>query len=144
MVLLAQTQTQRLHHNVILHLLHYPFQIRLFCNAFRAYPSNRMDNLSLRLIIVSFILNPFTYVLFKKNFKRNLRRSFTELAEYLSDFSLTKKPKRQISRTDAEQRTDFGYSTGIGLGNVGAETTIMEANQPQMAKIENSVTTLKC
>ena len=56
----------------------------MFCNAFRVYPSNRLDSLSLKLVVVNFLLDPFTYVLFKKNFKRNLKQSITELIHWNS------------------------------------------------------------
>ena len=101
---------------------------------FRAYPSNWLDNFSLRLIIASFFLDPFTYVLFKKNFKRNLKRSITDLADFLSDVGFNKSLKRQITREDSVCGTEMpGNMSGFGLGKVG-EATVIEADQPRILK----------
>ena len=78
--------------------LFFNFQIRLLCNVFRVYPSNRLDNLSLKLVVANFLLDPFTYVLFKKNFKRNLKQSITELTEFIGDASFGQRLKKQSSR----------------------------------------------
>ena len=92
--------------------------------------------------MVSFFLDPFTYVLFKKNFKRKLRRSITELAEFLSDVGLTKKVKRQTSRAETGERTDMGSTSGLGLGQFG-RTTVIEAYEAHTDKNRNPVCTLK-
>ncbi|KAK2570855.1 Prostacyclin receptor [Acropora cervicornis] len=48
-----------------------PVTIRTFCNAFRVFPSQYLDNLSTKLVIVNFILDPLMYVLFKGRFRKN-------------------------------------------------------------------------
>jgi len=108
-----------------------PVTLRLFCNVFRAYPNKWLDNFSLRLIIVSFFLDPFTYVLFKKNFKRNLKRSITDLADFLSDVGFNKSLKRQITRGDSEGGAEMpGNMSEFGpCGKIG-EATVIEADQP--------------
>lgn len=100
-----------------------------------------MDNFSLRLIIVSFFLDPFTYVLFKKNFKRNLKRSITDLADFLSEVGFNKSLKRQITRGDSEGGTEMpGNMSEFGLvGKIG-EATAIEADQPRSLKTETLVT----
>lgn len=116
-----------------------PLTLRLFCNVFRAYPSNWLDNFSLRLILVSFFLDPFTYVLFKKNFKRNLKRSITDLADFLSDVGFNKSLKRQITRGDSEAGTEMPANmSGFGLGKIG-EATVIEADQPRILETETPV-----
>ncbi|XP_058967180.2 prostaglandin D2 receptor [Pocillopora verrucosa] len=88
-----------------------PVTVRLFCNIFRAYPSTVMDNLSLRLVIFNFVLDPFTYVLFKKNFKRNLQRSLTELSEFLADVRLNKKVNRNVSFKEDDNKSALVFGT---------------------------------
>lgn len=117
-----------------------PVTVRLFCNVFRAYPSNWLDNFSLRLIIVSFFLDPFTYVLFKKNFKRNLKRSITDLAEFLSDVGFNKNLKRQITRGNSEGGSEMpGNMSEFGLGKTGEATVIEPDRQSHTLKIETPV-----
>ena len=89
------------------------FQIRLFCNTFRSYPSNRLDAVSLRLVIANFVLDPFTYVLFKRSFKRNLRRSITELTVFLGDVRLSRKLKRQTKSMKQKWATLSGLASDI-------------------------------
>ena len=99
-----------------------------------------MDNFSLRLIIVSFFLDPFTYVLFKKNFKRNLKRSITDLAEFLSEVGFNKGLKRQITRGDSEGGSEMpGNISGFGLGKTGEETVIEPDRQSRTLKTETPV-----
>lgn len=70
-----------------------------------------MDNLSLRLVIFNFVLDPFTYVLFKKNFKRNLQRSLTELSEFLADVRLNKKVNRNVSFKEDDNKSALVFGT---------------------------------
>ena len=70
-----------------------------------------MDNLSLRLVIFNFVLDPFTYVLFKKNFKRNLQRSLTELSEFLADVRLYKKVNRNVSFKEDDNKSALVFGT---------------------------------
>ena len=70
-----------------------------------------MDNLSLRLVIFNFVLDPFTYVLFKKNFKRSLQRSLTELSEFLADVRLNKKVNRNVSFKEDDNKSALVFGT---------------------------------
>lgn len=84
-------------------------------------------------------MDPFTYVLFKKNFKRNLKRSITDLAEFLSDVGFNKSPKRQITRGDSEGGSEMpGNMSDFGLGKIG-EATAIEPDQSRTLKTETPV-----
>ena len=86
-----------------------------------------MDNLSLRLLIFNFVLDPFTYVLFKKNFKRNLQRSLTELSEFLADVRLNKKVNRNVSFKEDDNKS------ALALGTNG-EMSVIENTRGRVEK----------
>jgi len=78
-------------------------------------------------VIANFVLDPFTYVLFKRSFKRNLRRSITELTVFLGDVRLSRKLRRQTPRYEDEAKV--GNTSGFGLGHF-ADTSMIEVGQP--------------
>ncbi|XP_068697845.1 prostacyclin receptor-like [Montipora foliosa] len=77
-----------------------PVTIRIFCNTLRLHLSQNMDNLSFRLVMVNFLLDPFTYVLFTRGFKRKFQQSITGFREYLRDKHASQKRKIQTSRIE--------------------------------------------
>ena len=80
-------------------------------------------------------------MLFKKSFKRNLKRSITDLADFLSDVGFNKSLKRQVSRGDSEGGTEMpGNMSGLGLEKIEEMTTVIEADQPRILQTETSVT----
>ena len=107
----------------------FNFQIRVFCNVFRVYPSNRLDSLSLKLVVANFLLDPFTYVLFKKNFKRNLRQSITELTEFIGDGSFSQRLKKQSSRDNNGNKKE--NSSRVGHGQF-AKTSMFQDDKPTL------------
>lgn len=107
----------------------FNFQIRVFCNVFRVYPSNRLDSLSLKLVIANFLLDPFTYVLFKKNFKRNLKQSITELTEFIGDASFSQRLKKQSSRDNNGNKKE--NSSRVGHGQF-AKTSMFQDDKPTL------------
>lgn len=112
--------------------LFFNFQIRLLCNVFRVYPSNRLDNLSLKLVVANFLLDPFTYVLFKKNFKRNLKQSITELTEFIGDASFGQRLKKQSSRDNRGNKK--GNTSEVGHGQF-AKTSMFQGDKPTMRTV---------
>lgn len=80
--------------------------------------------------MVNFFLDPFTYVLFKKSFKRKLKHSFTELTEFLGDVGLSQKLKRQISRTSETPRAEMENASVFGHAYF-VEMSTMGVNQPR-------------
>lgn len=107
----------------------FNFQIRVFCNVFRVYPSNRLDSLSLKLVVANFLLDPFTYVLFKKNFKRNLKQSITELTEFIGDGSFSQRLKKQSSRDNNGNKKE--NSSRVGHGQF-AKTSMFQDDKPTL------------
>ena len=107
----------------------FNFQIRVFCNVFRVYPSNRLDSLSLKLVLANFLLDPFTYVLFKKNFKRNLKQSITELTEFIGDGSFSQRLKKQSSRDNNGNKKE--NSSRVGHGQF-AKTSMFQDDKPTL------------
>ena len=107
----------------------FNFQIRVFCNVFRVYPSNRLDSLSLKLVVANFLLDPFTYVLFKKNFKRNLKQSITELTEFIGDGSFSQRLKKQSSRDNNGNKKK--NSSRVGHGQF-AKTSMFQDDKPTL------------
>ena len=101
----------------------------MFCNVFRVYPSNRLDSLSLKLVVANFLLDPFTYVLFKKNFKRNLKQSITELTEFIGDASFSQRLKKQSSRDNSGSKK--GNTSGVGHGQF-AKTSMFQDDKPTL------------
>lgn len=99
----------------------------MFCNVFRVYPSNRLDSLSLKLVVANFLLDPFTYVLFKKNFKRNLKQSITELTEFIGDGSFSQRLKKQSSRDNNGNKKE--NSSRVGHGQF-AKTSMFQDDKP--------------
>ena len=93
------------------------------------YPSNRLDSLSLKLVVVNFLLDPFTYVLFKKNFKRNLKQSITELTEFIGDASFSQRLKKQSSRDNSGSKK--GNTSGVGHGQF-AKTSMFQDDKPTL------------
>lgn len=86
-----------------------------------------MDNLSVRLVIFNFVLDPFTYVLFKKNFKRSLQRSLTELSEFLADVRLNKKVNRNVSFKEDDNKSALVFVTN-------GEMSIIENTRDRVEK----------
>ena len=86
-----------------------------------------MDNLSLRLVIFNFVLDPFTYVLFKKNFKRNLQRSLTELSEFLADVRLNKKVNRNVSFKEDDNKSAL-------VSGTNGEMSVVENTRDRVEK----------
>ena len=82
----------------------------------------------IRLVIANFVLDPITYVLLKRSFKRNLTRSITELAEFLGDVRLSRKLNRQTTRVEDEAK--LGNTSGFGFGHF-ADTSIIEVDRPR-------------
>ena len=107
----------------------FNFQIRVFCNVFRVYPSNRLDSLSLKLVVANFLLDPFTYVLFKKNFKRNLKQSITELTEFIGDGSFSQRLKKQSSGDNNGNKKE--NSSRVGHGQF-AKTSMFQDDKPTL------------
>lgn len=90
-------------------------------------PSLTIDSFSLRLVIANFLLDPFTYVLFKRSFQRKLRRSITELTEFLGEVGRGQKPKKRTVCT--ERTAQVGNTSDVAVGYF-AESSAVKCDHP--------------
>ena len=69
-----------------------------------------MDSLSLRLVAVNFILDPFSYVFLRKSFKKNVLRSFrTVWASLRHKSGVVASLERSVARCDSDIRYSDAY-----------------------------------
>ena len=86
-------------------------------------------------MIANFVLDPFTYVLLKRNFKRNLTRSISELTEFLGDIGLVQKLKRRNSRV--KSGTEVRNTSGFGLSQF-VETSKVDKPHMRTENVETA------
>ncbi|XP_067049641.1 trace amine-associated receptor 8-like [Acropora muricata] len=101
-----------------------PVTIRIFCNAFRVFPSQHMDEVSTKLVIVNFILDPLMYVLFKGRFRKKLRLSLNEMTEFIGEVNIGQKLRKQTVRVEDAAAEDRNISA-IGPAGCSAQSPVV-------------------
>ena len=90
-----------------------------------------MDDLSNKLVIVNFILDPLTYVLFKGSFRKKLRLSLNELTEFIGEVNISQKLKKQTVRVEDPAAKGRNISA-IGPAECSAQSPVIRGADGQM------------
>ena len=83
-----------------------------------------MDDLSTKLVIVNFVLDPLTYVLFKGSFRKKLRLSLNELTEFIGEVNISQKLKKQTARVE-DLAAEGRNISAIGPAECSAQSPVI-------------------